>query len=52
MAKTIENPQICQVCGKTFENEDMLWTRDCFGIPYRHVCPSCYDTCMEKGFDG
>lgn len=47
-----KNERICQVCGKTFDRDEMLLTRDCFGIPYRFVCPDCYDKCMEKGFDG
>ena len=30
----------------------MMETYDCHGIPFRYVCPDCYDKAMEKGYDG
>ena len=42
----------CPVCGKEVERADMNFTRDCHGIPYRLVCWDCYDSLMEKGYDG
>lgn len=30
----------------------MTFTHDCHGITYRLVCNSCYDTVMQKGYDG
>ncbi len=31
----------CPVCGKAFQREDMLFTRDCHGITFRLVCFDC-----------
>lgn len=42
----------CPVCGKEFQREDMVFTRDCHGITFRLVCFDCYDKVMEKGYDG
>lgn len=44
--------RICPVCNKEVEREDMLFTYDCHGIPFRLVCYDCYDKLMEKGYDG
>lgn len=46
------NKRICPVCGKEFDREDMEFTRDCHGIPFRLVCFNCYDKLMENGYDG
>jgi hypothetical protein len=44
---------VCPICGKEFEREDMIWSTDCHGIPFRLLCYDCYDKVMdEKGFDG
>ena len=44
--------RMCPVCGKEFDREDMTFTRDCYGIPYRLVCWDCYDEIMNHGYDG
>lgn len=43
----------CLVCGKETRVYNLLMTHDCHGIPYRKVCPACYDRIMnDRGFDG
>lgn len=42
----------CQVCGKEIERADMIFTKDCHGIPFRLACPDCWERQMEKGYDG
>ncbi len=42
----------CPVCSKDFERADMLFTRDCHGIPFRLLCFDCYDKAMANGYDG
>ena len=42
----------CSACGKPHYRQDMLFTHDCHGIPFRLVCPDCYEELMEKGYDG
>ena len=42
----------CPVCGKEFQRENMIFTRDCHGITFRLVCFDCYDKVMGKGYDG
>ena len=42
----------CPVCGKEVRNMDMQMTRDCHGIPFRTVCPVCYQDAMSRGYDG
>ena len=42
----------CPICGKEKPRTDMTFTHDCHGITYRLVCNSCYDTVMQKGYDG
>lgn len=44
--------RICSCCGEEFDREDMLFTYDCHGIPFRFVCYKCYDKLMAKGYDG
>ena len=44
--------RICPVCGKEVDREDMTFTRDCHGIPFRLVCWDCYDEIMDEGYDG
>ena len=48
----MEDFRICRNCNKEFPREEMSFTYDCHGIPYRFVCPNCYDKLMEKGYDG
>ena len=44
----------CPVCRKYVRRSDMLFTKDCHGIPFRLVCSKCHSDIMysEKGFDG
>lgn len=42
----------CPVCGKKVPRNDMLFTHDCYGIPFRLVCCDCYEKLMAKGYDG
>ena len=42
----------CACCNKQVERNDMQFTRDCHGIPYRLVCLDCYEKLMDKGYDG
>ena len=47
------NKRVCSICGNEYEREEMLFTYDCHGIPFRLVCNDCYMTVMEeKGYDG
>ena len=41
--------RICPTCGKEVVRDDMLFTHDCHGIPFRLVCFDCYDRLMAKG---
>ena len=47
-----QNIRTCPVCQKDVKREDMSFTKDCHGIPYRLVCFDCYGKLMEKGYDG
>lgn len=47
-----KNYSECAVCKKAYPKNEMSFTRDCHGIPYRHACPSCYSKVMAKGYDG
>lgn len=42
----------CPVCEREVEREDMSFTRDCQGIPFRLVRNNCYDRIMENSYDG
>ncbi len=42
----------CQICEGFFAREDMQFTKDCHGIPFRFACINCYDMAMADGFDG
>ncbi len=42
----------CAYCGKELNRDNMEFTRDCYGIPYRLVCFDCWDELMENGYDG
>ena len=44
--------RVCRCCGKETERQDMEFTHDCYGIPFRLVCLTCYDKLMAKGYDG
>ena len=49
--KLVKEP--CPICGKDVRHYDMIQTTDCHGIPYRFVCPDCYERVMDgKGYDG
>lgn len=47
-----EDFRICPECRRTVVRNDMNFTRDCHGIPFRLVCFDCYMKLMEKGYDG
>lgn len=43
----------CPICGKEFKRDEMIFSRDCHGIPFRLLCFDCYEHTMEaKGYDG
>lgn len=43
----------CAICGKEVYKDELCLTHDCHGIPFRYVCPECYEKIMnEKGYDG
>lgn len=42
----------CASCKKIVHRNDMQFTKDCHGIPYRLVCWKCYEKLMSKGYDG
>lgn len=46
--------QPCPICRKEVRNHEMMRTYDCRGIPYRYVCPKCYEKVMygDPGYDG
>lgn len=45
--------RMCPVCKCDVHRDDMSFTYDCHGIPFRLVCNTCYDAIMsEKGYDG
>lgn len=45
--------RICPVCNVEVAREDMLFSHDCHGIPFRLICRECYNRIMEeKGYDG
>lgn len=49
----MEDTRICQICGREFPREEMLFTYDCHGIPFRLVCDDCYRIAMrDRGYDG
>lgn len=48
-----ENCEIdCQRCGEPEKRENMTFSKDCHGIPYRLVCEKCTDEIREIGYDG
>lgn len=49
----MEDKRICAACGREFDRNEMTFTYDCHGIPFRFVCYGCYEKIMEvKGYDG
>lgn len=44
--------RVCRSCGREFERNEMLFTTDCYGIPFRLVCMECYEELMKDGYDG
>ena len=47
-----DDMRICQNCEKEFPRNQMTFTTDCHGIPFRFVCWDCYEKLMVKGYDG
>lgn len=41
----------CPVCEHEVDREDMYFTKDCHGIPFRLVCDRCYQRIMSKGYE-
>lgn len=48
----MDDKRICSNCGREVDRNDMCFTKDCHGIPYRLVCFECYEKLMEDGYDG
>lgn len=44
--------RVCQECDKMVDRNEMIWTYDCHGIPFRLVCLDCYEKVTENGYDG
>lgn len=43
----------CPICGEWHKREEMDFSKDCHGIPYRMVCLGCLSKAYEeKGYDG
>lgn len=43
----------CPICKKQVERNDMIFSHDCHGIPFRLICYPCYNKIMDtKGYDG
>lgn len=42
----------CPNCETEVERNEMNFTKDCHGIPYRLVCFRCWEKLMKKGYDG
>lgn len=42
----------CPRCGEDARVHEMQLTHDCHGIPFRSVCPKCYDAVQRIGYDG
>ena len=47
-----EMTSICSCCETETLKSEMQLTYDCHGIPFRYVCPTCYNKLMSKGYDG
>lgn len=45
--------RICPICGTWHYREEMQFSIDCHGIPFRLVCMDCWQKIMdENGYDG
>lgn len=43
----------CEECDGEFPKDEMTFSKDCWGIPFRMLCPNCYDDIMNsRGYDG
>ena len=47
-----EDIRVCSHCFKEVDRSEMMFTRDCHGIPFRLVCYECYEKLMSHGYDG
>ena len=45
-------PSECSKCGRITPAEEQRLTFDCHGIPFRYVCPECWESVEKKGYDG
>lgn len=51
--ETEERLIACDECGKKFHRNEMEFSKDCYGIPFRLLCVNCLDRIyQEKGYDG
>lgn len=45
--------RVCPVCGRWCPREEMQFSLDCHGIPFRLICIDCWERIMEEnGYDG
>ena len=43
----------CPICGHLFPRKQMVFSRDCHGIPYRLLCTDCCENIYNTvGYDG
>lgn len=42
----------CPECGREVLRQEMSYTFDYYGLPFRLVCNRCWDLLMDNGFDG
>ena len=42
----------CAICEGDFPRDEMNFTKDCHGIPFRLACLDCYERAMANGYDG
>ncbi|MBR6380488.1 MAG: hypothetical protein IKS07_02265 [Lachnospiraceae bacterium] len=47
-----EELRMCPNCKNMVSKWEIVFTRDCHGIPFRPVCQLCYAELMRDGYDG
>lgn len=40
--------QRCMECNETFNNDELTWINDNYGIPFKKVCDACYQNVIEE----
>lgn len=44
---------LCQECQKKHPRNEMTFSKDCHGIPFRFMCFECWNKILDsKGYDG